>query len=201
MVLESSDCFQYRPVPNLIPKSQSCFVSGCLGLSNTHPQQSQWHGFGHNNDARIKPNLDLCRELVEWHIRCCPQKNIRLKQVTAPAQVYFLERALIRLRALSIDDYKRAYTEFASTRLKTIEKHRLLDYCRTRTTRWEHLRLSYSRMVGEFLNGTRFEADATQEILRVCGGGLQQLAQQVEDQLHKTREFVKLQLDYIEADQ
>jgi CorA-like Mg2+ transporter protein len=56
-------------------------------------------------------------------------------------------------------------------------------------------------MVGEVHESTRAESGATQQFLGTCGDRLQHLLQQIEDQLHKTKGFVSLQLGYIEADQ
>ncbi len=134
-------------------------------------------------------------------MRCCTQKDVQLQQVAAPAQIYFLERCLTRLQTISIDDYKRVYKQMASHKLKIEEKRRHLDHCRTRGMRWHHLHLSYSRILGDIRDSMRSESGSIRQTFVTCGDHLQQLLQQVEDQLQKTKEFVKLQLDHIEEDQ
>ena len=199
-VLGSPDCFHHSHVPSLTSIRKRGPLAANVALSDSRPQVYQGFGFGHS-DEEVKPNLALCEVLVDWHLRCCHRDNIQLQHIANPARFYFLERGLARLEMLTVDDYKRAYIQLASKKLRIEEKRRLLDYCRTRATRWEHLHISYSRMLGEVRDSTHSESGAAKETLKVCGESLQHLVQQVEDQLRKTMGFVRLQLDYIEADQ
>jgi CorA-like Mg2+ transporter protein len=190
-VLACPDYFQFSPVPDFIPRSISAL---------NQPQEAGKPGPKASHQENLNPNLALCRILVDWHI-CCARDNVLLQQAATPSLIYFLERALGRLLTLTTEDYKRAYNQCSNIELLLEEKHRLLDYCYTRATRWERLKLSESRMLGEVCGMVRSESEAAQKILRASTSQLKSLVQQIDDQLQKTKEFVGLQLDRIAADQ
>ena len=202
-VLGSPDHFQFNPIPNFVDMSPiglhhaSASNGGVDSNPQTPPRES---GSTLGRLLGFWPNLALCKALTDWHMRCTGE-DVLLKKVATPAHIYFLERALSRLRTVTDEDYKRVYDQCANDKLEADEKRRLLDYCRTRATRWERLELSNSRMLEEVRKSICQESEAAQESLKLCCDQVQCLAGLVEDQLRKTKEFVSLQLEQIAADQ
>jgi CorA-like Mg2+ transporter protein len=149
----------------------------------------------------LYPNWGLCKIVVDCHRRCWGETAVAAQQISAPCQIYFLERALSRLHTVAVDDYKRAYTQCSNKWLKVDEKRRLLDYCRTRSLRWKPLVISHSRMLRQLQDSMPSESGPHSTMILTSSECLQLLIQQIEDQLQKTDAFLTLQLDHIAADQ
>lgn len=199
-VLRSPDYFQSSPVPGFADRYTPSLTSVSDGEANGRPPKPREFGSNSSQRVELNSNLALSKVLVDWHIRCT-EKNVLLQKAATPAQIYFLERALSRLRTVTEEDYKRAYDQCGKDKLQIEEKRRLLDYCRTRATKWERLTLSNSRMLDEICRSICLESEAAQKSLKLCCEQIQCLVRLIEDQLHKTKEFVSLQLEHIAADQ
>jgi Mg2+ and Co2+ transporter CorA len=200
-VLRSPDHFQLNPVPDFIPKFDVSSPSQVNGpYANDQSQQPNPSESVLDRGKNLTPNLALCKALVEWHMRCA-SPSVTLNNPAIPAQIYFLERVLSRLSTVTKEDYERVYLQCSSTKLKTEEKRRLLDYCRTRGARWERQKQSNSRALDEIYQSLQLEPEEAQRFFKICSDRLKSLVHKVQVQLQESRAFVCLQLEHIAADQ
>jgi hypothetical protein len=200
-VLASPDYFLFGPVPHMAGSYAPPEPAVNAGPAHGQRQDPSLAGLEQREWRGSYPNFALCQSMTDWHQRCCADGTISPEQTSTPATIYFLERALSRLKANAIDDYKRAYEQCSDSDLNTEEQHRLLIYCRTRALRWDRLTLENRRMVDDLQVSFKSDAGMSAKVFYACSDQLRLLIQQIEDQLQKTKDFVALQLEHIGADQ